>query len=75
VSEEPVTRLPRFDPSLVRGLILKWCDRLDEARFRLADGYRSGIDHGDEASLPFLLYHFSELECRAGNWDVAEERA
>jgi len=75
VSEEPVTRLPRFDPSLVRGLILKWCDRLDEARFRLADGYRSGIDRGDEASLPFLLYHFSELECWAGNWDAAEEYA
>jgi DNA-binding CsgD family transcriptional regulator len=73
--EEPVTRLPRFDPSLVRALILKWCDRLDEARLKLADGYRSGIDRGDEASLPFLLYHFSELECWAGNWDVAEEYA
>jgi len=73
--EDPVTRLPRFDPSLVRGLILKWCDRLDEARFRLADRYRNGIDRGDEASLPFLLYHFSELECWAGNWDVAEEYA
>ena len=30
---------------------------------------------GDEASLPFLLYHFSELECWAGNWDAAEEYA
>jgi DNA-binding CsgD family transcriptional regulator len=75
VGEEPVTRLPRFDPSLVRGLILKWCDRLDEARLKLADGYRNGIGRGDEASLPFLLYHFSELECWAGNWDVAEEYA
>jgi DNA-binding CsgD family transcriptional regulator/tetratricopeptide (TPR) repeat protein len=74
-SKESVTRLPRFDPSLVRGIIFKWCDRLDEARFRLADGYQNGIDRGDEASLPFLLYHFSELECWAGNWDIAEEYA
>lgn len=74
-SAEPLARLPRFDPSLVRGLVLKWSDRLDEARPRLAERYRHGIDHGDEASMPFLLYHFSELECWAGNWDIAEEYA
>jgi DNA-binding CsgD family transcriptional regulator/tetratricopeptide (TPR) repeat protein len=72
---EPLARLPRFDPSLVRGLVLKWSDRLDEARLRLVDRYRHAIDRGDEASLPFLLYHFSELECWAGNWDAAEEYA
>jgi DNA-binding CsgD family transcriptional regulator len=72
---EPLARLPRFDPSLVRGLVLKWCDRLDEARPRLAGRYRNGIESGDEASLPFLLYHFSELECWAGNWDTAEQYA
>jgi DNA-binding CsgD family transcriptional regulator/tetratricopeptide (TPR) repeat protein len=72
---EQVARLPRFDPSLVRGVVLKWCDRLDEARLRLADRYRSGIESGEEASLPFLLYHFSELECWAGNWGAAEEYA
>jgi DNA-binding CsgD family transcriptional regulator len=48
---------------------------LDEARPSLADQYRNGINRGDEASLPFLLYHFSELECWAGNWDAAEEYA
>ena len=74
-SVEPLARLPRFDPFLVRGLVLKWSDRLDEARPRLADRYRNEIDHGGEASLPFLLYHFSELECWAGNWDAAEEYA
>ena len=68
-------RLPRFDPSLIRGLVLKWSDRLDEARPGLADRYRIGIDGGDEASMPFLLYHLSELECWAGNWDAAEEYA
>ena len=72
---DPLARLPVFDPALLRGIILKWCDRLDEARPRLADRYRNQADRGDEASLPFLLYHFSELECWAGNWDAAEEYA
>jgi DNA-binding CsgD family transcriptional regulator len=73
--EEPAGRMPLYGPSLVKGLILKWSDRLDEARMLLADQYRNTLDHGDEASLPFLLYHFSELECWAGNWDTAEEYA
>jgi DNA-binding CsgD family transcriptional regulator len=68
-----LARLPRLNPSLTRALLLKWCDRLDEARSRLADQYRSRVERGDEASLPFLLYHFGELECWAGNWDAAEE--
>jgi DNA-binding CsgD family transcriptional regulator len=73
--EEPPGRLPMLDPPLVTGLVLKWSDRLDEARPRLADRYRHALDCGDEASLPFLLYHFSQLECWAGNWNAAEEYA
>jgi DNA-binding CsgD family transcriptional regulator len=73
--EEPTGRLPLYGPSLVKGLILKWSDRLDEARVVLAERYRNTLDCGDEASLAFLLYHFSELECWAGNWDTAEEYA
>jgi DNA-binding CsgD family transcriptional regulator/tetratricopeptide (TPR) repeat protein len=73
--EEPVTRLPRLDPYLVNGLVLKWSDHLDEARLKLADRHRNQLERGDQASLPFLLYHFSELECWAGNWEVAEEYA
>jgi DNA-binding CsgD family transcriptional regulator len=68
-------RLRLLDPCLVTGLILKWCDDLDEARLKLADRYRHALDRGHEASLPFLLYHFSQLECWAGNWDLAEEYA
>lgn len=73
--EEPIGRLPMLDPALVTGMVLKWCDRLDEARLKLAARYRLALDRGDEASLPFLLYHFSQLECWAGNWDAAEEYA
>lgn len=72
---EPIGRLPMLDPPLVTGLVLKWCDRLDEARLHLAERYRHALDLGDEASLPFLLYHFSQLESWAGNWDAAEEYA
>ena len=68
-------RLAMLDPFLLQGLVLKWCDRLDEARLRLADGYQRALGRGDEASLPFLLYHISQLECWAGNWDRAEEHA
>jgi DNA-binding CsgD family transcriptional regulator len=73
--EEPIGRLPMLDPALVTGLMHKWCDRLEEARVQLADRYRRALDLGDEASLPFLLYHFSQLESWAGNWDTAEEYA
>jgi DNA-binding CsgD family transcriptional regulator len=74
-AEEPTGRLPILDPSLVTGVVLKGCDRLDEARLHLAERYRHALDLGDEASLPFLLYHFSQLESWAGNWDAAEEYA
>ena len=74
-SEEPTGRLPLFYPSLGRGLVLKWCDQLDEARVILAGQYQHALDCGNETSVPFLLYHLSELECWAGNWDAAQEYA
>ena len=64
-----------LSPSLAGAVVLKWGDRLDEARPRFAGCYRHALGHGDEVSLPFLLCHFSELECWAGNWDAAEEYA
>lgn len=72
---EPAGRSPLFGPAFARGLLLKWCDRLDEARMRLTGQYRHALDEGDEASLPFVLYHLSELECWAGNWNAAEDYA
>src|SRR5262249_43130937 len=74
-AEDPSEYAALFDPALARGVLLKWCDQLDDARLRLADRYRRALERGDEASLPFLLYHFSELECWAGNWDAAEQYA
>ncbi|MGH3297551.1 MAG: AAA family ATPase [Trebonia sp.] len=73
--EEPAGRMPLYGPVLVKGLILKWSDRLAEARAVLSGQYKCTLDHGDDASLPFLLYHFSELECWTGNWSTAQEYA
>src|SRR5580704_2664973 len=73
--DEPVEYLALCGPSLLAGAILKWSDRLDEARRCFAGCYRRTLDRGDDASLPYLLAHFSELECWAGNWDAAAEYA
>lgn len=75
LADAPAGRPSMLSPSLARAVILKWGDRLDEARLNFADGYRQATGHGDQVSLPFLLYHFSELECWAGNWDAAAEYA
>jgi DNA-binding CsgD family transcriptional regulator/tetratricopeptide (TPR) repeat protein len=75
LAEAPDECPSMLSPSLARAVILKWGDRLAEARLRFADGYRQAAGRGDQVSLPFLLYHFSELECWAGNWDAAAEYA
>jgi DNA-binding CsgD family transcriptional regulator len=75
LGEDPPGPMPLHGPRLVRGLVLKWSDQLDEARVVLADEYQNALDRGDKASLPFLLCHFSELESWAGNWATAEEYA
>ena len=73
--DEPVEYLALCGPAFLAGAILKWSDRLDEARRCFAGCYRRTLDRGDDASLPYLLAHFSELECWAGNWDAAAEYA
>src|SRR5215469_12931339 len=75
LAEAPNEQPSLLSPSLARAVVLTWGDRLDEARHRFADCYRHALGHGDEVSLPFLLCHFSELECWAGNWDAAEDYA
>jgi DNA-binding CsgD family transcriptional regulator/tetratricopeptide (TPR) repeat protein len=75
LAEPPPSHPSLLSPSLARAVILKQAGRLDEARERFAGCYRYAASHGDEVSLPFLLSHFSELECWAGNWDDAEEYA
>ncbi|MGH9040874.1 MAG: AAA family ATPase, partial [Acidimicrobiia bacterium] len=53
--------------------ILKWADDLNGARARYAlASHRTG-ERGDESWRPWLLYQMSELECWAGNWELAAD--
>jgi DNA-binding CsgD family transcriptional regulator len=72
---EAVDYLALSGPALLYGAILKWSDQLDQARRCFSGCYRRALDCGDDASLPFLLAHLSELESWAGNWHAAAEYA
>jgi DNA-binding CsgD family transcriptional regulator/Cdc6-like AAA superfamily ATPase len=62
-------------PSRTFGLVLKWADDLDSARSRFLELNQRAVERGDESAVPLLLYHLSELECRAGNWELATRYA
>ena len=55
--------------------LLKFTDRLDEARRTFTELLGDAAVHGVESPIPQIRYHLAELECRAGNWDAAMEHA
>ena len=55
--------------------LLKFTDRLDEARRTFTELLGDAAAHGVETPIPQIRYHLAELECRAGNWDAAMEHA
>ena len=55
--------------------LLKFTDRLDEARRTFTELLGDAAAHGVETPIPQFRYHLAELECRAGNWDAAMEHA
>ena len=55
--------------------LLKFIDRLDEARRTFTELLGDAAAHGVETPIPQIRYHLAELECRAGNWDAAMEHA
>jgi tetratricopeptide (TPR) repeat protein len=61
--------------SFVVAQLLKFTDRLDEARRAFTDLLDDAAAHGVESPIPQIRYHLAELECRAGNWDAAMEHA
>jgi DNA-binding CsgD family transcriptional regulator len=82
--EEPAAavrpaRSARPVPLLSRGLVwaamLKWADQFQAARAGFEEVHRRMLERGDEGSLAFLLSNMSELECWAGNWDLAARYA
>ena len=62
-------------PSVAVGVLLKWADELDASRELLETARGGAEEEGTERSLPFILFHLAELECRAGNWATAELEA
>jgi DNA-binding CsgD family transcriptional regulator len=65
--EHPGVATGRFPLALT----LKWTDRFDAARDLLRSLYTVHGEHGDEGSLPPVLFHLGELELWAGNWQTA----
>jgi DNA-binding CsgD family transcriptional regulator len=61
--------------SFVVAQLLKFTDRLDEARRTFTELLGDAAAHGVEGPIPQFRYHLAELECRAGNWDAALEHA
>jgi DNA-binding CsgD family transcriptional regulator len=61
--------------STILGMCLVRADRFDEARYLFRQATQAAEDEGDESSLPVLLAYLADLECWAGNWQVAERYA
>jgi DNA-binding CsgD family transcriptional regulator len=58
-------------PTFTLALLLKYCDRLDEARERFQALLTDASERGFEAPMAPLHCHLAELECRAGRWESA----
>jgi DNA-binding CsgD family transcriptional regulator len=61
--------------SFVVAMLLKYTDRLDEARRTFTEILADAAAHGVESPIPQFRYHLAELECWAGNWDAALKHA
>ena len=74
--EEWTEPLPvEWRPSYLHGYLLKQTSQLPAARAVLED-VRSRLEaQGDETALPFLLSTLSQLECWAGNLELAADHA
>ena len=61
--------------SFVLAQLLKFTDRLDEARETFNELLADAATRGVESPIPQIQYHLAELECWAGNWDAAMDHA
>jgi DNA-binding CsgD family transcriptional regulator len=74
--EELVGQLPTaMTPTLVEGLRLLYADEHELARATLWKAHAVGVARGDEPTWTQALLFLTEVECRAGNWDRADEYA
>jgi DNA-binding CsgD family transcriptional regulator len=66
---------PLRSPTFRGACMSLWMDELDAARATFVDLERRCRDSSDEGSLTVILFLLADLECRAGNWAEAEQRA
>ncbi len=59
----------------IHALLLEWQGELDASHERFDALFRAAVDHGDEHSLPFILFHLARLELLIGDWDEAGAHA
>jgi ATP/maltotriose-dependent transcriptional regulator MalT len=71
----PARPAPLWSRGLVWASMLKWADQFAAARSGFEELHRRMLERGDEGSLAFLLSNMSELECWAGDWDLAARYA
>jgi DNA-binding CsgD family transcriptional regulator len=69
---DPGTAVPA---ELLWAGLLKWTDRLQDARRRLETLYEGACERHEEHWLPSILYQLGELECWLGNFAVAADYA
>ena len=62
-------------PTLVEGLRLLYADEHDAAGEALGRVYAAAVARGDEPAQDNALLFLTELACRAGDWERADELA
>ncbi len=62
-------------PDWIHALLLEWHGELDASHECFDALRRAAVDHGDEHSLPFILFHLARLELLIGDWDAAGTHA
>ena len=66
---------PLWSRGMVWASMLKWADQFEQARAGFEELHGRMLERGDEGSLAFLLSNMSELECWAGNFNLAARYA
>lgn len=64
-----------LDPELLLGTVLKWSDDFEGARAILRKLLERLSEEHTESGLAPCLFQLGELECWAGNWDLAQQYA
>jgi DNA-binding CsgD family transcriptional regulator len=68
-------RMMNVLPSFTRAQLLKYTEDFEASRSAFLQLLEQAQERGQEHPIPMLLYHLAELECWAGDWDVAERHA